>query len=51
MIGITEKNKNVTFVPFANFDSLLEVEKWLTTFPNKFVSYNQTVTFKTVIDK
>jgi len=32
------------------FDSLPEVERWLSAFPNKFVTQNQTVPFKTLID-
>jgi hypothetical protein len=38
MTGNFEKNKNVTFLPLDDFASLPDVEKWLTTFPYKFVN-------------
>jgi len=38
MTGNFDKNKNVTFLPLDDFASLPDVEKWLTTFPNKFVN-------------
>jgi hypothetical protein len=38
MTGNFEKNTNVTFLPLDDFASLPDVEKWLTTFPYKFVN-------------